>query len=177
MVMRAIFDGPPEEHLTTKESGVFTWDLATNVLHADAALAELFGLDPLSTIAGMPLEAYVARIHTEDRPGVAAAIRASIITGEAYHEEYRVIDGTGSAREVMAFGRCFRDADGIPSQYAGIVFPLMDRSEVPDPVLTHVATAHLHAVEAGRTTIADALEAILEELVQTSRRTVRASTH
>jgi len=167
-----------EDHLTTKESGVFTWALSTNILHADAALAELFGLDPDATIAGLPVNAYIDRIVEGDRPSVAKAINDAIISGNPYHEEYRVIDRSGHARKVMAFGRCFRDADGVPSLYAGIVFPVEEQAPAGEnPILTHVAVAHLHAVEAGNTMIADALEAILEDLVQQSRSQKEVNVH
>jgi PAS domain-containing protein len=167
-----------EAHLTMKESGVFTWDLSTNILHADAALADLFGIEPSATIAGLPVEAYLERIVSEDRPSVAQAISNAVLTGDPYHEEYRVLDRAGEVRKVMAFGRCFRDADGVPSLYAGIVFPV--EGQMPggkDPVLTHVAVAHLHAVEAGRTMVADALETILEELLKQSTASGEAKIH
>jgi hypothetical protein len=128
-------------------------------------LAELCGLAPATTIAALPIEDYVGRIVEEDRASVAKAISEAVVTGEPYHEEYRVTDGAGEVRNLMAFGRCFRDTDGVPSLYAGIAFPVEDNPPGgKDPVLTHVAVAHLHAVEEGRTVIAGALEAILEDL-------------
>jgi PAS domain-containing protein len=159
---------PSEEHLSPHESGIFTWDLRTNVVYADGALAALFGLPSASTIAGLPVEAYIARIHENDRAHVAKAIGHAVVTGAPYHEVYRVLDNNGAAREVMAFGRCFRDAEGVPSQYAGIVFPMTGGTEEADPLFAHIATAHRLAVEAGRTKVADGLEAILVELAAAS---------
>ena len=159
--------GHGEDHLAANESGVFTWDLETNVLHADGALATLFGLDATLVLAGLPLQSYVERIFAADRPMVAEAIHNAVLSGSPYHIEYRVMGKGDVVAEVMAFGRCFRNKDGVPNQYAGIVFPIMKRSEESDPVLAHVALAHKHAVEAGRTEVADALESILEDLVRT----------
>lgn len=158
--------GRGEDHLTRNESGIFTWDLETNVLHADGALANLFGLDTTLVLAGLPLQSYVERIIADDRPRVAKAIHNAVLSGGPYHIEYRVRGKDDLTTDVMAFGRCFRNKEGVPSQYAGIVFPLMKRSEESDPVLAHVALAHKHAVDEGRRDVADALEAILEDLSQ-----------
>jgi PAS domain-containing protein len=143
---------------------VFTWDLESNVLHADGALAKLFGLDAELVLRGLPLQTFIERIHSPDRPRVAEAIHHAVLAGDPYHIEYRVLGKGDLLSEVMAFGRCFRNKDGVPSQYAGIVFPVMERSTEGDPVLAHVALAHKHAVEEGRREVADALEAILEDL-------------
>lgn len=168
---------PTGENLVPQDSGIFTWDLRTNILYADGALAALFGLEPAKAIAGLPLQAYTAKIHEEDRADVAKAIGAAIASGEPYHEEYRVFDERGEVRRVMAFGRCFRDESREPVQYAGIVFPVAETVEDADPVLSHVALAHGYAVQTGRTMVAEALEEILRHLVEGSDRGSRPAVH
>lgn len=157
-------DGRSEDHLDVRESGIFTWDLNTNRLNGDGAIAKLFGLDARSVFNGLPLQSYIERIHTADRAKVARAIHTAVVSGDPYHEEYRVLGAGDMPVQVLAFGRCFRDEAGNPAQYAGIVFPAMTRSKDSDPVLAHIAMAHKIAVEDGRADIADALEAILEDL-------------
>lgn len=103
-------DGSGEDHLTAKESGIFTWDLETGMLHADGAVAKLFGLNASSVFAGLPIQNYVERICEEDRARVAQSIHHAIVTGDPYHEEYRVLGEDRKETQVMAFGRCFRDA-------------------------------------------------------------------
>lgn len=156
--------GRGKDHLSAKESGVFTWDLETNVLHADGAVARLFGVDGAQALQGLPLQTFIERIFAPDQPKVAKAIHHAVLTGEPYHMEYRVLGENDRLTDVVAFGRCFRNKEGVPSQYAGIVFPVMARSMDADPVLAHVAMAHKHAVEEGRQDVADALESILEQL-------------
>lgn len=108
----------------TDEAGIWTWCLERNVLYADTALAGLFGLDAVETLAGLPVDRYVARIHPDDRGRVAKSMSDAVIGGMPYFEEYRVKDGYGETRRVMALGRCFRDRSGNPVHYAGITYPL-----------------------------------------------------
>ncbi len=105
------------------ETGFFTWDIVANLLYGDGAVAEMFGLDSAETASGLPLEAYVARIHPEDQPAAAKIIHETILTQEPEQQSYRVRRANGTFHQVMAFGRCFRDKNGVPSLYGGIVFP------------------------------------------------------
>ncbi|MBP2445782.1 PAS domain-containing protein [Rhizobium leguminosarum] len=148
-----------------EEPGIFTWDLATDTVYADSALAKLFGLDPEQTISGLPIIKYLDRIHPDDKPSVAKAISDSVITGDPYRHDYRVFDRTGQIVAVAAFGRCFRDAAGNPSHYAGIVFRANDHVQ-QDELSAHCREALKIAQSSGLQTTADALEAILKELAK-----------
>lgn len=105
------------------EAGIFTWCLATDTLFADSAVAALFGLDPYLTVRGLPIADYLAWVHPEDRPPLARRISEAVIDGGPYSAAYRVVDPAGQVRQVMSFGRCFRDKTGNPAHYAGIVHP------------------------------------------------------
>ena len=106
------------------EPGIFTWSLAEDTVYGDTAIASLFGLDPAETICGLPIASYIERIHTDDRARVAALISQAVRGGMPYHAEYRVLDAFDEIRWVMAMGRCFRNRQGDPNHYAGIVYPL-----------------------------------------------------
>jgi PAS domain-containing protein len=106
------------------DPGIFTWSLDTDVLYADNLIALLFGLRPADTISGLPLSTYIARIHPEDREIVGQLIAQAVRSGLPYHAEYRVLNADDDPRWVIAMGRCFRDRNGNPSHYAGIVYPL-----------------------------------------------------
>lgn len=155
--------GDDEDRLGLEEAGIFTWTLETNIVQADTAVARLFGLPQADVVAGLPVDRFLARIHPIDRPKVAKSIHSAIVTGGPYHEVYTVMGQEGSS-DVVAFGRCFRDANGEPSMYAGIVYKAADGANEVDPMVSHIARAHKLAVEAGRVEVADALESILEEL-------------
>lgn len=166
--------GDEEERLDPEESGIFTWDLQTNILQGDTAVSRLFGLKPSDVLAGLPIENFLARIHKSDRPKVAESIHYAIVSGGPYHEVYTV-DSNEGAVDVVAFGRCFRDAEGNPSQYAGIVIRA-NETGTGDPVVSHIATAHKLAVARHQTQVADALEAILEDLAAETS-CLRSRTH
>ncbi|MBB4437005.1 MULTISPECIES: PAS domain-containing protein [Rhizobium] len=153
------------EFSVAEEPGIFTWDLATDTVYADSALAKLFGLDPEETISGLPIIRYLDRIHPDDKPSVAKAISESVITGDPYRHDYRVFDRSGQIVTVAAFGRCFKNEAGSPSQYAGIVFPTNDHVQ-QDQLSAHCSEALKIARSSGLQATADALEAILKELAK-----------
>ena len=146
------------------ESGFFTWDIASNLLYADGAVADLFGLDYHTAERGLPLENYIERIHPEDRPGVAATIHQTITTGEPEQQSYRTRQVDGNYSYVMVFGRCFRDRSGVPHLYAGIVCPVSEEPMLTRPLVKYCLTAYDIAVREGNKAVAQHLLAALGEL-------------
>jgi PAS domain-containing protein len=105
------------------DPGLFTWDLRSNLVYADSALAYLFGLEPGETEHGLPLQTYMERIHPLDAPTLAKQINDAIVAEHPTVQNYRVLNQDGIYVTVCAFGRCFRDRDDVPVHYAGIVVP------------------------------------------------------
>lgn len=105
------------------DAGFFTWDLPENLLFADNALAALFGIDATKAEHGLPIEMYLARVHSRDRPALAKAIRDSIIAHQPQQQRYRVRNADENYVTVMCYGRSFRNAVGEPIKYVGIVVP------------------------------------------------------
>jgi PAS domain S-box-containing protein len=117
------------------DAGIYTWDIVRNLVFADSALAELFGLDPAATVRGLPLEDYLARVHPDDRPELAKKISEVLVADIAQQNTYRVWGRDGRYRMVAAFGRAFRDHGGSPILYSGIVVPVAEREH--DGSLAH----------------------------------------
>ncbi len=105
------------------DAGFYTWDIPENILYADSALSELFGLDPTLAETGLPIDIYLERVHPEDRPRLAKTIRDSIVGHHPQQEAYRVLSASGNYVQVASYGRGFRDATGNPVRYVGIVIP------------------------------------------------------
>ena len=103
------------------DAGFYSWDIPENVLYADSALAAIFGLDPDLAEKGLPIEAYLERVHPDDRPRLAKTIRDSIVGHHPQQEIYRVMDGSNTYVSVVSYGRGFRDTSGNPVRYVGIV--------------------------------------------------------
>lgn len=146
------------------DTGLFTWEIASNILFADSALARLFGLDPDKTVAGLPLQDYLERVHPADRGPLAASIHDAILSGQPCHQEYRVKTCTGSFVGVTCLGRCFKGTDGVPSHYVGIVFATT-LVEEENPLLQACAVAYRMAMNDGRMDVAGKLQAALETLI------------
>jgi PAS domain S-box-containing protein len=109
--------------------GVWTWDLHTGLVHADAAFAALYGVDPEIAVGGAPAEAFLAGVAEIDRPAFTAAVRVAIETGEPFSEEYRLKlrPGETQTRWVLARGRTIPGDDGKPDRFSGAVLDITDR--------------------------------------------------
>ena len=143
-------------------AGLYTWDLGTDTLYADSAMAELFGLDGALTEHGLPQRRYLDRVFADDRAALAGAIRTAILTGEAFQESYRVHKWDGRIVRVLALGRCFRDVDNHPRFYAGIVFPMPEEQSSDDGLLWQCLSALEMAKRDGR----DDVSALLVEAIR-----------
>jgi len=145
------------------EAGVFTWDLGTDTVYADAALAGLFGFDAEVAQAGQPIIHFIDRIDAADKPRIAQAIHEAIVSGDAYQQDYDIMRPDGTRARVSAFGRCFRDAAGTPSHYAGIVFPRADERAPQDSLFWHCLQAYNLARQCGQWDMVRHLELALRE--------------
>lgn len=117
------------EDVPPPEIGFFAWDISDNRLHADGALAALFGLDAVDAADGLPIEVYLKRVHTEDRPRLAKTIRDSIVADRPQQETYRVCNALGEYTLVTGYGRGFRSRNGDTVRYVGVVIPALKAGE------------------------------------------------
>jgi PAS domain-containing protein len=101
-----------EATLTSSEIGTWTWDIEKNVLVADRNFARLFHIT-VDAASGGSLATYLASIHPEDRPRVAAAIDEVLRVPDKFYEiDYRLPGAEDSVRWVTARGRVERDSQG-----------------------------------------------------------------
>ncbi|SMH43243.1 PAS domain S-box protein [Azospirillum agricola] len=106
--------------------GTWNWDVRADSVTADATFASLFGVEPARTAEGLPITAYVAAIHPDDRDMVAAQIARALDDGADYLAEYRVTGLDGKTRWVLARGHCAHDDHGIPTSFPGVVIDITD---------------------------------------------------
>lgn len=147
-----------------REAGLFTWDIAKNLVYADGAVADLFGLDRLQAEHGLPLQRFIDRVHADDVENVTSAIRQSVATGQPYQENCRVYGLDEEINQVMSFGRSFTDAGGQPCAYAGIIFPLPAEPEPENKLLWHCLVAYDLARNEKRYDVAEQLLAVLSNI-------------
>lgn len=134
-------DGEAEHVEADLSAGVFTWEIAQNKVYADRAAAFLFGLHPIDAARGLPIERFIGRVHEEDQPNLAREIAESMRTSEPFQMQYRVHATSNFWVDIMAFGHCFRDADGEPKHFSGIVHPVPVETDDKSG-LWHILAAH-----------------------------------
>jgi hypothetical protein len=167
--------------LKATDSGVYLWTIASNSLSGDGRIAEFFQLPKEQVAGGLPVERYLERIHVDDRPRTARAIHDAILTGEAYQENYRIVHKDGSYFQVLAVGHCFRDQNGMPSAWCGVLYDMTAKhSELPMNAVTELCLAAYGLVTEGQdSVIHDTLGALLEHMGQpvAHKRKKRGYTH
>jgi PAS domain S-box-containing protein len=112
--------------LEAAEIGTWLWDVAGDRVVADANLARIFGMSP-GDAGGGPMAAYMRAVHPSDRARVEQEVAAALEKGVAYEMEYRVVQGDGAVRWVLARGRIERDQDGRALGLPGVVLDITDR--------------------------------------------------
>ena len=146
--------------LSTGRVAVFEWAVDSDHLAISGPLAEVFGIPQRDAEQGLPLAAFIAGIAPEDRDRVTAAITASIETGKAYQEEYRVI-GSGTAHVVVARGRMETGEDGA-KRMVGVVIDITDAKAAEAALQEHASA--LEVISKASADVSGDLD--LERLVQ-----------
>jgi len=111
--------------LIANEVATWTWDVAKDIVIADDNMGRLFGV---AAHTQGPIENYLTVIHPEDRPNVAAAIRAAVEgPDDRYAIDYRVVRQDGTISWLTARGKVERDKDGKAKYFPGVVVDITDR--------------------------------------------------
>lgn len=107
--------------------GKWDWQIADDIVVADAAFAEMYSVDPEQAGAGLPVAHYVAGIHPDDRERVEAEIQTALAGGGDFSSEYRVKRLDGSIHWLKVSGHVERDANGAPVRLPGIALDITPR--------------------------------------------------
>jgi len=105
--------------------GVWDWDLRRRSFWCSPRLLEMLGLEP-EDFAGT-YEAFVERLHPDDRDAVVNALSAHLEHGTPYDVSFRLRHADGGYRSCMSRGRAQRDASGRPVRMAGIIDDVTER--------------------------------------------------
>jgi PAS domain S-box-containing protein len=104
--------------------GSWEWDVASNALWWSEEMYRIYGLSP-SDVTGY--EAFMERVHPEDRETVNAVVRQGMVDGRAFTFEHRIVRTDGQIRVLYAAGRVVTDADGRPTRMSGIGHDITER--------------------------------------------------
>ncbi|OON62962.1 diguanylate cyclase [Massilia sp. KIM] len=108
-----------EATISAAELAVFTWEIRSDRVSADARMATLFGVAP-QRADGAPIAAYLAAVHPDDMATVQANL-AQAAAGRAYHATFRIRQPGGGWRWAIARGQVERDPGGDPARLRGVV--------------------------------------------------------
>ena len=107
--------------------GTWLWNVPDNQVTGDHRFARAFSLDPVHAAAGLPVEAFLDRIHPQDMPEVELRIDQSMREGAPYRCQYRILQPDDSYLWVEASGRCEHDEQGRPTCFAGLMVDVQER--------------------------------------------------
>ncbi|PNU03361.1 ATP-binding protein [Novosphingobium guangzhouense] len=110
--------------------GTWFWDIPQDRFTVDEAFAQSFGLDPALRREDLSLAQIVARVHPDDRAGLASAMDEAIRRGGAYAHQYRVRRADGRYYWIEANGRVELAPDGAPLNFPGVLLDIEQRRTI-----------------------------------------------
>ncbi len=120
---------PDREHLRLAldagRMGTWSWNAATNDVRWDDAMALRYGLTPGQF--DQTFEAFLERVHPDDREATIAAIIGAQETGDDLAFEHRAVWPDGTVHWLEARGRAVTDDDGAFVGLVGIGIDIDDR--------------------------------------------------
>jgi PAS domain S-box-containing protein len=106
--------------------GIWEWDLSKDEIWATNARRALLGW-PASGRIGF--EAFISRVHADDRDRVRQTIDDAIHKGKDYDSEYRLVLPDGIVRWMATRGSVHLDTDGKPARLLGISIDITARKQ------------------------------------------------
>lgn len=128
-----------EERLRVAQSiagaaGAWEWDIAAGTLVADIRFANLYGLDPIAAMAGMPSSAFFGPVHDDDRLRLRIAVAGALNGAEVFARDYRVVVDN-VVHWVSARGRTYLDDEDRPIRFSGVLADITDQKRVEERLL------------------------------------------
>jgi diguanylate cyclase (GGDEF)-like protein/PAS domain S-box-containing protein len=141
--------------------GRWDWLVNENKVRWSDVLYEIFGLTPQQFPA--TFEAYLARVHPDDRALARGMVERSLMTGEPFASDHRIVLDRGEVRWLHCRGRVVNDERGQPVKMLGICQDITSQKQTEEK-LTKLAL-HDHLTELpNRTLFVSRLELALHRL-------------
>ncbi|MET0747308.1 MAG: PAS domain-containing protein [Rhizobium sp.] len=121
--------------LTLEAAGAscgWEWDIASNILVADARFAAITGQDEMALAAGVPTRQFFTGIHPDDVKRIRLAVAGIIAGAEVFSKEYRLLKEDGGFRWVHARGRAVFDEDDEPVKFIGMLVDITDQKRIQE---------------------------------------------
>ena len=128
--------------LDATNTGLWTWDVATDVVRWSPETFRIHDLTP-AQFDGTGV-AFFRLVHSDDQARVRESVTGAIRTHQMYSEEFRILRPDGSVRWVMNRGRASYDAEGAPAVVVGTITDVTERHLQAETVRLE-AEAHFRA--------------------------------
>lgn len=113
--------------------GSWDWEVPTGDLHWSDETYRIFGLQPQEF--GASYDAFLARVHAEDRQDVENAVKRSLADPAVpYSIEHRIVRSGGSERTVQERGEVTFDGYGTPLRMMGTVHDITEHKEAEQEI-------------------------------------------
>ncbi|MGD0259483.1 MAG: PAS domain S-box protein [Verrucomicrobiota bacterium] len=124
-------EGRLQVALEAANAGTWSWDVASNVSTWDKRYQAQYGFEP-----GEPAshEAWMTRVHPEDRQRLQARIRALLEPGpdDSWEQEFRALHPVKGVRWMVGMGRVERDPSGRAVRIAGLNLDITERKRAEE---------------------------------------------
>ncbi|MHC4316747.1 MAG: GAF domain-containing protein [Planctomycetota bacterium] len=115
--------------------GSWDWDITTDTLVWSEQIEPMFGFGRGEFSA--TYEAFMDRVHPDDRQHVSGSVNACVEAGKNYSIEHRIIWPDGTIRWISETGDVIRDKDGKAIRMLGIVQDITERKETEGALRLH----------------------------------------
>jgi PAS domain S-box-containing protein len=105
--------------------GSWEWDMRTGEVTWSDELYRIYGVSPVEYRPSY--EAYLGRVHAEDRDRVGATIRTAATSGRPFTFEERVVRPDGTVRILESGGGVIAGDDGTPVRMVGACHDVTER--------------------------------------------------
>jgi PAS domain S-box-containing protein len=112
--------------------GSWDWDIPSGDLRWSEEIEPMFGFGPGEFAA--TYDAFLARVHPEDREYVTGSVNASVQRGAGYAIEHRIVWPDGTVRWVSETGDVIHDREGRAIRMLGVVQDITARKQAEEQI-------------------------------------------
>lgn len=110
--------------------GNWDWDISNNSLMWSDGIYRIFGVEP--QVFEATYEAFLDRVHPDDRKNVAKAVEVALAVGKPYSLDHRIVLHNGKTRYVHEHAEVFFDESGKPAKMIGTVQDITERKKAEE---------------------------------------------
>lgn len=108
--------------------GSWEWDVARDRVTWSDELYQIYGIEPGSI--EVTYQAYLERVHADDREATSAAVRIALEGGGGFGFEERIVRPDGSVRVLQSKGYVVLDESNLPIRMIGTCHDITERKLV-----------------------------------------------